>query len=104
MSKNDYLQSGLKYFSTGDFPQAIKAFQKALEIDPKFDLTLNALAQVYNKMGNIDKAIEFAKQLIDVDPDDAIAHTALSRFYVQKGMIKEAEEELVISNRLASGL
>ena len=104
MSKNELLQSGFKYFSNGEYSQAVDAFQKALEIDPNFDLALNALAQVHNKMGNIDKAIEVAKQLVGVNPNDAIAHTALSRLYAQKGMIKEAEEELAISNRLASGL
>jgi tetratricopeptide (TPR) repeat protein len=104
MLKNDFLQSGFKHFSAGEFPEAVENFNKALEIDPQFDLALNALAQVYNKMGNIDRAIEIAKLLVEVNPDDAIAHTALSRLYVQKGMIKEAEEELGIANRLASEL
>jgi tetratricopeptide (TPR) repeat protein len=104
VTKNELLQSGFKHFSAENFKQSIDDFEAALKIDPEFDLALNALAQVYNKLGNVDKAIKIIKKLIQLIPDDPIAHTALSRLYVQKGMIKEAEDELALSNQLSSGI
>jgi tetratricopeptide (TPR) repeat protein len=102
MNKTELLNSGLKKFAAQDFRGAISDLDKAIELDPEFDLAYNALAESYNKLGEIDKAIEIAKQYIKISPEDPVAHTALSRLYVQKGMIAEAEEEMAISNQLAN--
>jgi len=100
MTKNEHLNQGFKHFAAGDYESAIKALKAALELDPQFDLALNALAEVYNKKGAIDTAIEYALRLVEINPEDPLAHTALSRLYVQKGMIREAENEMAISNQL----
>ena len=102
MNKNELLNTGLKKFASQDYKGAITDLEKAIEIDPQFNLALNALAESYNKLGDLDKAIEVAKKYVDVSPKDPVAHTALSRLYVQKGMINEAEEEMAISNQLAN--
>lgn len=102
MNKNELLNSGLKKFATQDYTKAITDLEKAIELDPEFDLALNALAESYNKLGELDKAIEIAKRYVEISPKDPVAHTALSRLYVQKGMIEEAEKEMAISNQLAN--
>jgi tetratricopeptide (TPR) repeat protein len=102
MNKNELLNSGLKKFAAQDYKGAISDFNKAVELDPEFDLAYNALAESYNKLGEIDKAIEIAKRYVEISPKDPVAHTALSRLYVQKGMIAEAEKEMAISNQLAN--
>jgi pentatricopeptide repeat protein len=103
MTKYDYLNSGLKKFASQDFQSALEDLNKAIELDPGFDLAYNALAESYNKLGDLEKAIEVARRYVDISPKDPMAHTALSRLYVQKGMIREAEEEMAISNHLAAG-
>ena len=102
MNKDDLLNAGLKKYAAQDYRGAISDLDKAIELDPKFDLAYNALAESYNKLGEIDKAIEIAKRFVEISPNDPVAHTALSRLYVQKGMIAEAEAELSISNKLAN--
>jgi len=101
MTKNDYLKAGLGHFSTRNYALAITAFKSALEIDPDFDLAINALAEVYSKSGLLDNALPLARKLVELNPEDPLAHAALSRIYMQMGMIPEAEKELAISNRLA---
>ena len=101
-TKNDYLNIGFKLFLEHKYQQAIEQFNKAIDLDPQFDLAFNALAETYNKLGELDKAIEMAKKLVEINTNDPLAHTALSRLYVQKGMIAEAEKEMAISNRLSS--
>jgi tetratricopeptide (TPR) repeat protein len=102
MNKNELLNAGLKKFASLDYKGAISDLEKAVEMDPEFDLALNALAESYNKLGDLDKAIEVAKKYVEASPKDPVAHTALSRLYVQKGMIAEAEQEMAISNQLAN--
>ncbi len=102
MTKNEHLNQGFKSFGAQDFSSAEIAFKKALELDPDFDLALNALCEVYNKSGKLDEALNIAKKLVRVTPRDPVAHAALSRIYMQKGMIQEAEEHLAISNQLSS--
>lgn len=101
MTKNELLNQGFQHYAAGDYENAVNFFSSALQLDPKFDLALNAIAETYNKIGDLDQAILYARRLVDVNPRDPLAHTALSRFYVQKGMIKEAEEEMAISNQLS---
>lgn len=102
MNKTELLNSGLKKFATQDYEGAISDLDKAIELDPEFDLAYNALAESYNKLGELDKAIGIAKKYVEISPKDPVAHTALSRLYVQKGMIAEAEEEMALSNQLAN--
>ena len=102
MNKTELLNSSLKKFIAQDYQGAISDLNKAIELDPEFDLAYNALAESYNKLGELDKAIGFAKRYVEINPKDPVAHTALSRLYVQKGMISEAEEEMAISNQLAN--
>ena len=102
MTKTELLNAGLKKFATQDYEGAIIDLDKAIELDPEFDLAYNALAESYNKLGEIDKAIKVAKKYVEISPKDPVAHTALSRLYVQKGMIAEAEEEMALSNQLAN--
>jgi tetratricopeptide (TPR) repeat protein len=102
MTKTELLNAGLKKFAALDFKAAISDLEKAIELDPNFDLAYNALAESYNKLGDLDKAIEIAKKYVEISPKDPVAHTALSRLYVQKGMIEEAEKEMAISNQLAN--
>jgi Tfp pilus assembly protein PilF len=101
-NKNEYLNEGFRFFTEQNYQQAVEQFNNAIELDPKFDLAINALAETYNKMGDLDKAIEMARKLIQINPNDPLAHTALSRLFVQKGMIAEAEKEMAISNQLSS--
>jgi tetratricopeptide (TPR) repeat protein len=102
MTKTELLNAGLKKFAAQDYQGAIIDLDRAIELDPEFDLAYNALAESYNKLGELDKAIEVAKRYVKISPKDPVAHTALSRLYVQKGMIAEAEEEMAISNKLAN--
>lgn len=103
MSKNDYLKEGFRFFAQQDYSSAEVQFKKALELDPEFDLALNALCETYNKSGKLDAAMKIAQQLVNQSPQDPLTHAVLSRIYMQKGMIQEAEDELAISTNLSSG-
>ena len=100
MTKQELLNGGFQHFSKREYDQAKENFEKAIELDEKFEAAYSALSETLNRKGEIDSSVIIVKKWIDINPKDALAHTALSRLYVQKGMIQEAEDEMAISNRL----
>lgn len=81
----------MEFFTQDRLDEAIAAYQRALEEDPKYVDALHALAMTYAHQEKLDEAIEVGKKLIEIAPDDELAYTSLSIFYQQKGMIAEAE-------------
>jgi Tfp pilus assembly protein PilF len=100
MTKQELLNAGFQHFAKREYEEAKENFEKALEIDDKFEAAYSALSETLNRKGEIDNAVVVVKKWIDINPKDALAHTALSRLYVQKGMIQEAEDEMAISNQI----
>jgi len=58
---NDFLQSGIDYYSNEAYEKAAQAFEASIAIDPDSDYNTEAtqyLAQTYLKLERTDKAIE----------------------------------------------
>ncbi|MBI4525086.1 MAG: tetratricopeptide repeat protein [Deltaproteobacteria bacterium] len=91
MTKEDYYNQGMEFFSEDRLDEAIDAYRKALREDPNYADALHALAVAYANKDRLDEAIEVAKKLIEVSPEDELAYTSLSIFYQRKGLIAEAE-------------
>jgi tetratricopeptide (TPR) repeat protein len=91
VSKEDHYNEGMELFAQDRLEEAIAAYRRALDEDPKYADALHALAMTYAHQEKLDEAIELGKKLIEVAPDDELAYTSLSMFYQQKGMIAEAE-------------
>jgi len=82
------------------YDEAIVAYRKALEVDPKFTDAVHGMAMCYQAKGDLDTAIEVTKKHIAQDPEDILAFTNLSMFYQKKGMIQEAETAGAEARRL----
>jgi tetratricopeptide (TPR) repeat protein len=69
-----YLELGILYSQRKDYPEAISAFQKAIEITPLPAEAHYRLGQVYGHMGEADKArkeIELFKQISEQKKSEA---------------------------------
>jgi tetratricopeptide (TPR) repeat protein len=82
------------------YDEAIEAYRKALEADPKFTDAVHGMAMCYQAKGDLDMAIEVTRKHIAQDPEDILAFTNLSMFYQKKGMIQEAETAGAEARRL----
>ncbi|MGI9533885.1 MAG: tetratricopeptide repeat protein, partial [Thermodesulfobacteriota bacterium] len=51
-----------------NYEEAIKHYEKALNINPKDDLINNSLGNAYSLTGNNDKAIDFYQKAISINP------------------------------------
>ena len=84
---------GIDHFSEGRLDEAIREYQKALELDPACVDALHGLTRAHYQEGDHEQAIHYARRIEQLDPDDVLAHTSLSIYYQKLGRIQEAEEE-----------
>lgn len=89
---------GAGYYLEGkELNKAVKAFKKAIEVDPYNPDPHNTIALVYQKMGRYDEAIKEFKQALWLNPNYPMALSNLNRLYAQlgKGDIKADIKELL---------
>ena len=89
---------GKKYFESGQVPQAIKAFKKALELDPKFYEGWFNLGLVYQKLNRFAEAIECYNKNIENYAQNPFALKNLALCYSLVGNTKKALEIARILN------
>ncbi len=76
----------------GRYDEALRCFERCLELDPGYTDALLGQAMVYVAREEYDRAIELGKRLVELTPGDPLAFTNLSLFYQRAGRIEEAEE------------
>jgi tetratricopeptide (TPR) repeat protein len=100
-TRDEHYDEGFAHFAEGRMEEAIAAYRRAVEADPKFTDGYEALAQACFQLGRFDEAIAVAKRWAEIARDDPMPHTNLSIFYQRKGMVPEAEAEGALSKQLA---
>jgi tetratricopeptide (TPR) repeat protein len=73
-----YLAEGLNYLHIGDSDQAIKAWQRAIEIDPRNALAANNIGIAYMAKKDPAKAIAWFEKAISIDPSLQLARNNLA--------------------------
>ncbi|BBO92399.1 tetratricopeptide repeat protein [Desulfosarcina ovata] len=92
MAEN-FLNSGITYYSNGDYEEAAKAFAASISLDPDSDYSSDAtkyLAQTYIELDETDKAIETYEAAVMRDPDNADFRTALGQLYYSEERYEDA--------------
>lgn len=67
----------LCYLELNDQPNLILTYQKIIALDPKDDLTMNALAAAYLKSNQLEKASEICNKILVLNPADEQAQKML---------------------------
>jgi tetratricopeptide (TPR) repeat protein len=93
-------QEAFDAFLRQEYDTAIEGYSRALEIDARFALAYQGLAEAHSRKGDLDAAVEAIQQAIEIDPEESLFHTSLSRFYQMQGRIPEAEQEALVAARL----
>ncbi|OGJ49344.1 hypothetical protein A2335_01480 [Candidatus Peregrinibacteria bacterium RIFOXYB2_FULL_32_7] len=83
---------GLCYYVKGDFDTAVKAYQKALEIDSNRKERFINLARVYEQMGEMKKAREQYENWVKRETKDIDALLVLAAYSEQDGDTAKALE------------
>ena len=72
--------------------EAVKAFQKASEIDPDYSLPHTNLGSLYATIGRIEKAIKEFKMATNMNQSDGLAWMNLYSCYKEVGRMEDAQE------------
>ncbi len=83
---------GMVYMNLNDYEQAIKSFNNAIKLNPKFSVVFCNLGIAHNKIGNFKKSEENYKQSIFYDKKNIIAYYNLANLYQDQNDLLNAEK------------
>ena len=81
---------GYEYRRKKLFYQAIEAYTKVLELDPKYGWAMNEIAYMYADIGDFGKAEEYFEQYASVLPGDANPLDSMAELYFRMGRLDDA--------------
>ena len=78
------------YRAKNQFPEALQAINRVLDLDPNHGNALNVGAFIYADMGNFEKAAEYFKRYISVSPGEPNPFDSLGDLYFRMGRFDDA--------------
>jgi len=81
---------GYEYRRKKLFYQAIEAYTKVLELDPKFGWAMNELGYMYADIGDFEKAKDYLELYASVSPGDANPVDSMAELYFRMGRLDDA--------------
>ena len=85
--------AGIFFLNNGQPEEAIKYLEKALTLQPNFDLALDGMGLAHTMQGNFNEAIKYFNQCLIANPTLTDAHNHLGSVYQELDMLYEAEEQ-----------
>ncbi|MCW6051500.1 CHAT domain-containing protein [Lyngbya sp. CCAP 1446/10] len=86
----ELFKQGKERYYAGDLEGAIAAFEKALEIEPKFHITWNGLGNALNDLGRKREAIAAYEKALEIEPKFDYAWNGLGKALNDLGRKREA--------------
>jgi tetratricopeptide (TPR) repeat protein len=108
LSASLYNNLGVSFMQLRNYPLALSSFQRAIRIQPHFELYYKNLIQTYQESGALSAAKTALIRILELNPKDAEAWYLLGLAYERTGDLKEAKDafsiflELEPNSRLAA--
>jgi Flp pilus assembly protein TadD len=83
---------GILYYDIGNFDESLKAYERALQIQPQFPVALSNRANTLSSLDRLDEAVQSCEQAIELKPDYATVWTNLGAVQTKRGAFEEASE------------
>ncbi|MGB5325288.1 MAG: tetratricopeptide repeat protein [Pseudomonadales bacterium] len=101
-----FLRAGMANERTGNYPAAVKAYQRGLETEPENVELLNSLGFALFQQGNSGQAVAALEKALEVDPGHWKAHNNMALASIDMGELEVAEahyrESLAIEPQASS--
>ena len=97
-NKSKHLNAAQKYLQQGKMPQAVLEYQQILKNEPKDQVTLMTLGDLFVRQGETFQALEYFERLAKIFMDDGFTTKAIA---IYKKVAKLAPEESRPLERLA---
>ena len=91
-SDEDWFYIGLEYQKEKKYPEALKNYEKALEINPKNIYALNSSGYIHAKENRPEKALELFEKSRDINPQNYQTLDSLAVVYVSMKKFNKAIE------------
>ena len=86
-----FLRAGMANERTGNYPAAVKAYERGLAVEPENVELLNSLGFALFQQGKSKEAVVALEKAIAIDPKHAKAHNNLALAAIDSGEIEVAE-------------
>ena len=97
---SSYLNEGAARATRGDTEGALRAFARAVQLDPGNAPALVYAARLYSERADIKKARELLGRALKLNPKDSGAHLALASLSLREGDLREAAAALAAAARV----
>jgi len=87
---NTYITLGVMFEKKNQYPKAIAAYNKALQLDQRNTQVLSSLARCLLKSGNVSDAIVTYQQVVAINPDATAEYKILGDLYQKQDKPDEA--------------
>ena len=81
---------GLVYNNKGEYPKAIAAYTKAIELDPNFAVAYSNRGWTFIELGQYEQSVTDCTKAIELDPNLAIAYNNRSWAYIELRQYEQA--------------
>jgi len=88
---------GLFYLNQGNVDEAIRYLNRALELNPRYDLALYALGLAQSMNGKFEESVKHLQNSLKINPTLTDARNALGAVYQEMGLLDQAENEFKIA-------
>ncbi|MFQ5864589.1 MAG: protein kinase [bacterium] len=88
-----YDNLGWAYLGVDSLEQAVEAFSRALEIDPRFILDLYRLSHAYRLQGRYQEALQPLQKILEINSNESTAYYQLGILYQLLGNEDEARRK-----------
>jgi tetratricopeptide (TPR) repeat protein len=96
---------GEALMSQGNYKEAIKHYNRALELNPDNTRTFNNLAWAFAQMGeNIDDALALSNAALEQNQNNGFYYDTLGWIYYKQGMFDEAYQALAKAIEFSPGI
>ncbi len=86
-----FLRAGMANERTGNYPGAVKIYQRGLEVEPENVELLNAMGFALFQQGKSEDAIVALEKALEVDPEHAKSHNNMALASIDIGELELAE-------------
>jgi tetratricopeptide (TPR) repeat protein len=98
-SSNKEVEAAMKHaeaaFAKADWAEAIKEYQRALELDPRLYLAAVDIGDSYFRLKKWDSAGEWFARAVAIDPNQEVAYRYWADALMADGKMKEAREKFI---------
>lgn len=100
----NFLAAGDKYYLDGQYNNALREYQRAVDIAPADPQSLMSLGTVYYAMGDSERAMQAFKKALRHKPAEANASYFIGLLYLERGAADEAIPYISLSTQNRTGV